>query len=134
MKTIKQHILEKLILSKNKKTQYTLFPKTKAELKEMIKAEIEQFGNECSLNHIDVSKIDNMNQLFFNSDFDGDISEWNVSNVLRMYALFAKSKFTGKNSDLSKWDVSNVKSIDGMFEYSPLEGNEPDWYKDLILK
>ena len=70
------HILEKLILSKNKKTQYTLFPKTKAELKEMIKAEIEQFGNECSLNHIDVSKIDNMDQLFFNSDFDGDISEW----------------------------------------------------------
>ena len=48
-------ICERLVLSKNKpNTEHTLFPKTRGELKEMIKSEIEKNGNKCSLNHIDV--------------------------------------------------------------------------------
>ena len=34
------------------------------------------------------------------------------------------------NGDISEWIVSNVKkNMTGMFKDSPLEGNEPDWYK-----
>lgn len=44
-----------------------------------------------------------MSELFYGSEFNGDISKWNVSNVRNMYS---------------------------MFEKSPLEGNEPDWYED----
>jgi surface protein len=40
-----------------------------------------------------------------NHAFNGDISNWNVSNVTNMYAMFAFSSF---NQDISKWDVSNV--------------------------
>ena len=62
MKTLKQHIFEKLKVSKN---PYTLFPKTKEELKQMITDEIYEQGYECSLNHIDVSRITDMSNLFF---------------------------------------------------------------------
>ena len=81
MKTFKQHILEKLKVSK---TTYVLFPKTKEELKQMIEDEISKNGNECSLNHINVSNIDDMSDLFYHSDFNGDISEWDVSSVKDM--------------------------------------------------
>ena len=148
MKSFKQHILEKLKVSK---PIYKLFPKTKGELQEMIKNEIFKNGYRCSLNHIDVSKITDMSKLFSFSNFYGDISGWDVSNVIDMGYMFAYSKFNG---DISNWDVSNVKRFDtmfrnsefngdisnwqinpvakrrmyGMFINSPLENNTPDWY------
>ena len=68
MRNLKDIICERLVLSKNKKP--TLFPQSKEELKEMIESEIERKGNTCSLNHIDVSEITNMSQLFFNKEFN----------------------------------------------------------------
>ena len=79
MKTINKYITEKLKIAKPKIKQsvieHTLFPKSKGELKEMIKKEIEKNGNNCSLNHIDTSKIENMAELFVHSKFNGDISQ-----------------------------------------------------------
>ena len=147
MKSFKQHIFEKLKVSKQK---YTLFPKTKEELQEMIKYEISINGNECSLNHINVSKItdmsnlfrysefngdisewdvsgvSNMDEMFDSSEFNGDISNWDVSNVTNMYCMFYGSKFNG---DISNWDVSSVKDMGYMFGNSPLRNNPPKWYK-----
>ena len=148
MKSLKQHIFEKLKVSKQK---YTLFPKTKEELQEMIKYEISINGNECSLNHINVSKItdmsnlfrysefngdisewdvsgvSNMDEMFDSSEFNGDISNWDVSNVTNMYCMFYGSKFNG---DISNWDVSSVKDMGYMFGNSPLRNNPPKWYKE----
>lgn len=42
-----------------------------------------------------------------------DISEWDVSRVTNMHAMFVDCEEF--NSDLSKWNVSNVKFIDRMF-------------------
>ena len=43
--------------------------------------------------------------------------------------MFRRSNFNG---DISKWDVSNVEEMNNMFNGSPLENNEPDWYKLYI--
>ena len=46
--------------------------------------------------------------MFYKSVFNGDISQWNVSNVTDMSSMFYKSAFNG---DISNWDVSNVRDM-----------------------
>jgi hypothetical protein len=36
-----------------------------------------------------------MASMFYKSVFDGDISQWDVSNVTTMFSMFANSKFDG---------------------------------------
>ena len=121
MKHIKIYINEKLHITTN--SFYTCQPKTKKELKEIIIQRIKDDGPECNLNDIDVSKITDMSNLFdgYNNTifykFNGDISQWNVSNVKDMYCMFfGCEKFNG---DLSKWDVSNVKNMSQIFYKCP---------------
>ena len=125
MKSINNYILEKLVINKNTgKKYYNFFPKTKKELRDIIKQRIKEEGNECNLNDIDVSKITDMTDLFYNSIFNGDISEWDVSNVTNMNYMFYYSNFNG---DISKWDVSNVKSMWGMFACSKFNQDISNW-------
>ena len=85
MKSLTQFIQEKLII---KKSKYNYFPKTKKELKDIIKQRIKQEGIEVNLNDIDVSHITDMSYLFQFLDFNGDISKWDVSNVDEMEDIF----------------------------------------------
>lgn len=59
--------------------------------------------------------------LFEHSDFNGDISGWDVSNVTSMYNMFSQSKFNGY---ISNWDVSNVEVMSHMF-YDAKSFNQP---------
>ena len=54
---------------------------SKDELKKIITDRISKEGFKCDLNDIDTSLIEDMSGLFIRSDFNGDISKWNVSNV-----------------------------------------------------
>lgn len=69
----------------------------------------------ANLNWIDTSKETSFFNLFSNTHFIGDISEWNTSNVKTMYGCFALSEFNG---DISKWDLSNVYDMSWMFQDS----------------
>ena len=147
MQNLDEFILEKLKISK---IESNYKPKTKQELIQLIIKEISINGPKCSLNHIDVSNITDMSYLFRGgnkdeftlghptlSKFDGDISEWNVSNVTNMKFMFANCKYTGKNGDVSDWDVSNVTLMTGMFYNSKYNGDISNWdvssVKDMIL-
>jgi hypothetical protein len=90
-----------------------LFPETKAELRQMIDNEIMKKGWNCNLNHIKTHKITEMTCLFMYSFFNGDISEWDVSNVKDMKYMFQASDF---NQDLSKWRINPECNTYSMFE------------------
>ena len=113
MKSLKNYIQEKLIIKKSKSNSYKYFPKTKKELIDIIEKRIKQEGNEVDLNDIDVSEINDMSNLFEVTDFNGDISEWDVSNVTNMRYMFYKCKEF--NQDISQWNVSNVTNMRYMF-------------------
>jgi surface protein len=117
MKTINTYISEKLHLTS--KRQYTCQPEDKYELRDIIKERIKVEGNECDLNDIDVSKITGMTHLFdiyqnnIFKDFNGNISQWDVSNVTDMsFMFYGCEKF---NCDISMWNVHNVKNMKYMF-------------------
>ena len=126
-------IYERLHINKDigkQNNHYNYHPTTRDELKELIDKLIEKRGDDADLNDIDTSEITDMNELFFKSKFNGDISNWDVSNVESMIGMFEHSEFTGENGDISNWDVSNVKNMSYMFNCSPLEKNPPKWYKE----
>ena len=124
MKTLQNYIIEKILINKNSKIVYNYYPKTKEELKDIIKQRIESEGNECDLNDIDTSNITDMSDLFIASRFNGDLSNWDVSNVTDMESMFALSTFNG---DISKWDVSNVIDLKYMFMNSKFNGDVSNW-------
>lgn len=76
----------------------SLRPTSKLELKALIKQRIKEQGPKCNLNDM----VENMTGMFQDSQF---------------------------NKDISGWNVSKVKDMSDMFKRSPLEGKEPSWYK-----
>ena len=103
MQQINKYIQERLHINKDTCYHYYNYhPKDKDELKELIYKLIKERGNKADLNDIDTSEITDMSEVFYYSRFNGDISEW---------------------------DVSNVEDMHGMFANSHLEKNPPKWYK-----
>ena len=113
--------------------KYKYKPKNKEELilairKEICKETSNNFNWQTDLNCIDTSLITDMSNLFSEEygleKFNGDISNWNVSNVKNMSWLFYKSKF---NKDISKWNTSNVTNMSWMFAYSDFNQDISKW-------
>ena len=91
---------------------------TAIQLKRMIK-------NNEDVSSVDISQITDMNFLFENNkSFNGDISNWDVSNIISMYGMFKNSTFNG---DISKWNVSGVKDMSEMFKDSTFNGDISKW-------
>ena len=127
MKQLDNFIIEKLKISSKSKintNSYNYCPKNKRELQQLIDKLINERGFNGDFNDIDTSKIDDMSELFANSEFNGDISKWDVSNVEDMSFMFFQSKF---NQDISEWDVKNVEDMAFMFKNSKFNQDISDW-------
>lgn len=126
----------------------TIIARDENQLRELIALEIEKQGPQAMLNHIDVSGVQNMDGLFKNSPFNGDISKWDTSAVLSAESLFEGSAFNGDisqwdtsymyrmskmfkdsafNGDISKWNVAQTEKMDFMFENCPFNGDLSKW-------
>jgi len=64
--------------------------------------------------------------MFSQSQFNGDISNWDVSNVEDMSRMFCNSSF---NRDISKWKLNNKVNIDDMFKDCPIKKEYMPKYK-----
>ena len=129
MKSIQQHINERLQLNRDRvrKIEYEYTPKTYQELENIIYKITEEHKTDkiINLNMIDTSKITNMSHLFYNSRYNYNISEWDVSNVNDMSSMFENAeKFNG---DISHWDVSHVTDMDCMFQGSIFNDDISRW-------
>ncbi len=80
----------------------TVVAKHREHLEQLINRTIKKQGPNCDLNFIDVSKVMDMSRLFARSRFDGDISNWDVPNVMRMGRMFIRSNFEG---NIDRWNV-----------------------------
>ena len=126
MKSLNQYIREKLIVNKDY-SDASISPKSFNELRKIVEDRYDKLGpgtkqDPIDFNDIDVSHIDS----FYSSNigkgiFQGtqfkfsDISDWDVSNIESMCAMFYECKELESVGDLSSWDVSNVTGMSWMF-------------------
>ncbi|WP_010252670.1 BspA family leucine-rich repeat surface protein [Myroides injenensis] len=84
------------------------------EVKDMSRmfAGAENFNGDLS--DWDVSKVRDMSWMFSGaSSFNGDLSDWDVSKVTNMSSMFSGA--SSFNGDLSNWNVSRVTNMSWMF-------------------
>lgn len=105
--------INEYLLSKSKGKQKVV-EATNNNIRQLIWDAIKENGIEVDLNFIDTSRVTKMYALFEYSDFCGDISGWDVSNVTDMSSMFHAAKMF--NCDISKWDVRSVEMFDSMFD------------------
>ena len=83
---------------------------------------VEDFNQDIS--QWDVSNVVNMEGMFSESNFNQEIGNWNVSQVVNMGGMFMNLQVDRTfpfNQDLSSWDVSNVTYM-GSLPYLQVDG------------
>lgn len=100
---------------------FTFTKRTELNLRSLIDAN----PNDPQIPLTCTSGIDDMSNLFDGkSGFNQDISQWDVSNVTTMFAVFRNTNF---NQDISAWDVSNVTNMADMFLLSSFNTSLNNW-------
>ena len=80
-----------------------------------------------NISNWNVENVTTMNAMFFAAEkFNSDISGWNVSKVTDMYRMFLGAKNFDQN--LSNWNVSNVTNMQWMFNWAEkFNGDISSW-------
>lgn len=77
----------------------------------------------------DTSAVTNMQEMFRNSNFNNDLSSWNVARVTTFAYMFHQARlFTG--GDLSKWKLQEATNLNDMFNNADVfNGNVTGWLR-----
>ena len=99
---------------------------TNSNLFDVVYGEIKKLGSNANLNHLDMSKVTNMKDLFnanffHNTNpnpqlartFNGDISQWDTSSVTTMEKMFKDTY--AFNSPIGDWNTSSVTNMKNLF-------------------
>lgn len=100
-------------LSQNDKGQFV--PDNNKQIKILVNCIDESTGELISLAKIDTSKVTSMKELFANSKRTNfkDIKEWDTSKVKTFELMFFNTEF---NEDISGWNVSSGRNFQSMFQ------------------
>ena len=77
-----------------------------------------------------LSRVTSMESMFRDTQFNQDISGWDVSNVTNMTSMFSTSSF---NQDIGGWDVSNVTTMEFMFNQSQFNQDIGGWNVSSVI-
>ena len=70
-------------------------------------------ANDEDVTKVITTNVTDMSKMFYDSQFNGGISNWDVSNVTNMEGMFIANKIF--NQDIGSWDVGNVTNMFEMF-------------------
>ena len=99
---------------------------SREQLIDIIQERINKYGNNCDLNDLDISLVTHLNYLFYLfPEFNGNISNWNTSNIIDFSFMFYKCKF---NQDISNWKFSKkLATTYEMFLNSEFDQDISNW-------
>ena len=120
MKTLQQHISEKLVLTNNSKIRKTaeiIEVKTNKELQNIVRERYLENPKELDLTDLDVSEIRNFECIFYElSKVERiDISGWNTSNARNFINCFYECFNLKEIIGIEDLDTSNVVELTNMF-------------------
>jgi len=99
---------------------------TRSELDTMI-------VNDEDITHVNTGCLTDMSYLFKNNtDFNQDISKWDVSNVINMRGMFENAR--SFNQPIGRWNVSKVTRMDYMFWGTSFNQNISDWNVSSVIR
>lgn len=99
-------------------------PTTHQALYAKVRGELHRLGPNCDLNHIQVGYITDFTDIFAETQFNGDVSRWDVARSWNFSGMFRDCPFNG---DVSKWDVANAENFSNMFSNSNFNGDVSNW-------
>ena len=99
---------------------------SREQLIDIIQERINKYGNNCDLNDLDISLVTHLNYLFYLfPEFNGNISNWDTSNITDFSFMFYKCKF---NQDISNWKFSKkLATTQEMFLNSEFDQDISNW-------
>ena len=81
-------------------------------------------GGDGILN-LDIANLTSLEEMFFKaSNFNEDITDWDVGHVKNLRRLFAKTSF---NRDIGGWDTGSVANMSSMFNGTPFNHDIGSW-------
>ncbi|KAA8495196.1 hypothetical protein FVE85_3437 [Porphyridium purpureum] len=75
--------------------------------------------------------VTDLSNMFWQSNFNGEIHTWDVSRVTDMNSMFELSGF---NRDIGSWDVSSVTDMRNMFFGSPFNQDIGAWNTSSVTR